>query len=121
MQIFFSNDNYNNTPNELATDTETETDADIEIEALYYDYNNTDTEINSNDSDNTDDSEHKWWWPDTAFVEKKLQQLQRDDPSVLAWRTLMEHDIPSTKASKDWYPFRNELGVLLFAGRYDPS
>ena len=81
----------------------------------YYDDDDTDYMYNS------EQNEEKWQWPPPETIFAKISTLDEHDANRLAWETLLKHDIPNTAADTDWYPFRNELGLLLFVGRYDPK
>lgn len=79
-------------------------------------YNN---EINS-DTDSYSDSDD-WDFPTPDDVSQEINQLENLNPNKLAWQALLEHDDENSKAHVDWYPWRNELCMLLFLCRYDPT
>ena len=65
--------------------------------------------------------ENETAFPQPPMVRERIQSLHRQEPCRLAWEHLLNHNRENSQANADWYPFKNELGLLLFAGRYDPS
>ena len=66
-------------------------------------------------------SEREYRIPTEREMIEMLQQLTDDNPTKRAWTNLIEFKEANKNATAEWFPFENELGLLLFVGRYDPQ
>ena len=81
-----------------------------------------DSDIGIDNYDSSQDNDQSdLEWPPTEEVLNVINQLPPTDAGRQAWEALIWHDCESTKADLDWYPWRNELCMLLFLCRYDPT
>lgn len=87
------------------------------------------TQNDANENDNSDHSldqneenhNNEWQYPSTEEVIRVINTLPPTDPSRVAWAALVEHKKGNKNAHPDWYPWRNELHMLLFLCRFDPD
>ena len=118
----FNNINNNNSNNNDDDSDESDNCSDSYWSDLDNNNNNNNSDDDDSDSqDNSNENELPWSWPPTEEVLNVIGQLPADDTGRLAWESLLFHDCESTKADPDWYPWRNELCMMLFLCRYDPT
>lgn len=94
-----------------------DSDAHREVISIHDSDSNND---NDNESICSDDS-NEWNYPPPQTVYDTINNLPETDPNKVAWLSLLQHESTNSKASPDWYPWRNELCVLLFLCRFDAT
>ena len=87
-----------------------------------------DNDINELQSNSTADSaraanssQSVWQHPDAQYIKDKLENIPDNNPSKKAWQALFESTHVNENATTEWFPFENELGLMLFIARYDPQ
>ena len=114
-----NNNNNNNISDSDLSDSQDSDESDNCSNSYWSDLNNNSDSDNNNNNDNNNNL--PWRWPSSDQVTRVIGQLPDDDTGRLAWEALLHHDCESTKADADWYPWRNELCMMLFLCRYDPT
>lgn len=109
---------------DLTFSTETTTDESfqhgfISANDTQESYCSTDDEILSDDF--KQEREPPFDYPNPNQLRNLIDGLPPHDPSKIAWEKLLSHEKENSLAEPDWYPFRNELCLLLWLGRYNPS
>ena len=67
------------------------------------------------------DAQSVWQDPDAQYIKRKLANIEDNNPSKKAWQALFESTHVNENATTEWFPFENELGLMLFIARYDPQ